>query len=68
MHLGVDRNNMLLIIIDKGNGMLPRSEVQLLIIAELLVAGGHSAGLWSFVWTDQINTWILAVANAVLLH
>jgi len=40
---------------------------QLLIIAELFVAGGHSAGLWSFVWTEQINTWVLAVTNAILL-
>lgn len=40
---------------------------QLLIIVELVVAGGHAAGLWSFTWSKEIDTWVLTVVNAVLV-
>jgi phi LC3 family holin len=40
---------------------------QLLIIVQMLVAGGHTIGLWSFQWSDAINLWVIGFVNTALV-
>ncbi|MEK4030655.1 MULTISPECIES: phage holin [Bacillaceae] len=40
---------------------------QLLIVAQLIVGGLNQMGAIDFTWTDQIDTWLLGVVNAVLV-
>ncbi|MFC0273230.1 phage holin [Metabacillus herbersteinensis] len=40
---------------------------QLLIIAQMLAVGLNQTGAIDFVWTDEINGWVLGFANAILV-
>lgn len=40
---------------------------QLLIIAQMVTVGLHQIGAIDWQWTEQINTWVLAFVNAVLV-
>lgn len=40
---------------------------QLLIIAQMTTVGLNQSGAINFVWSDQINIWVLGFANAVLV-
>ncbi|WEG10791.1 phage holin [Pullulanibacillus sp. KACC 23026] len=40
---------------------------QILIIIQMIIAGGHSIGLWSFQWTAAINLWVIGLVNAILV-
>ncbi|OCA87253.1 phage holin [Pseudobacillus wudalianchiensis] len=40
---------------------------QILILAQLITGGLNQIGFIHFSWTDQFNTWLLAVINAVLV-
>jgi phi LC3 family holin len=40
---------------------------QLLIIAQMVTVGLNEVGAINWQWTEQINTWVLAFVNAVLV-
>ena len=40
---------------------------QLLIIAQMVTVGLNQSGTIDFVWSDEINVWVLGFVNAVLL-
>ena len=40
---------------------------QMLIIAQMVTAGLNSAGAIDFVWTQEIDIWVLGFVNAVLV-
>ncbi|MED4531516.1 phage holin [Metabacillus fastidiosus] len=40
---------------------------QLLIIVQMAAVGLHQTGAIDFVWTENINVWVLGFTNAVLI-
>lgn len=38
---------------------------QLFILAQILLAGAHAAGITNFQLTEEIQGWVLAVVNAI---
>jgi phi LC3 family holin len=40
---------------------------QLLIVAQMVIAGLNQAGVIHFEWSDQINNWVLGFVNVLLI-
>ena len=40
---------------------------QVLLIAQIVVVGLNQTGMIQFQWTEEINTWVLGLVNAVLV-